>query len=496
MRNLLQYEYSRTLNQIADFLEASHAQVNPSIHGITLNSREVRSGDLFVALQGANTHGITFLHDAISAGAAAVLTDHSGFEVASMQSSLPALVTKNLRSALGPLSSWFYGAPSHDLRLYGITGTNGKTTVAYLLEHIWRANRRESGLMGTVEVKVGSERFPSLRTTMEAPDLQALLATFSERHIANVVMEVSSHALALHRVDGSRFSAVGFTNLSQDHLDFHGDMESYFRAKKRLFTLSFAESAVINVDSEWGTRLYQEAAIPALDISMTNRKAAWHLIETFPGSVRGMHFSVRGPNGLLIDVQTPLVGEYNIANAMMAMALAVDSGIDPLSAADALANAYGAPGRMERIDHPDGVNVLIDYAHSPDAVERVLSAVRANTPGRVIGILGCGGDRDSSKRPLMGAALARGCDIAIFTSDNPRNESAEAIIAQMEPSRFANVTVEIDRRKAIEYGLNIAMKGDVLLILGKGHESGQEINGVVHPFDDRDVTRELIGKSR
>jgi UDP-N-acetylmuramoyl-L-alanyl-D-glutamate--2,6-diaminopimelate ligase len=229
---------------------------------------------------------------------------------------------------------------------------------------------------------------------------------------------------------------------------------------------------------------------------MTNRKAAWHLIETIPTSVRGMQFSVRGPNGLLIDVQTPLVGEYNIANAMMAMALAVDSGVDPLSAADALASAHGAPGRLERIDHPDGVNVLIDYAHSPDAVERVIAAVRANTPGRVIGILGCGGDRDSSKRPLMGAALAQGCDIAIFTSDNPRSESAEEIIAQMEPQRFSNVTVEIDRRSAIEYGLSIAMKGDVLLILGKGHESGQEINGVVHPFDDRAVTRDLIGKNR
>ena len=496
MRNLLQYEYSRTLNQIADFLEASHVQANPSVHGITLNSREVRGGDMFVALQGANTHGMKFLHDVMNAGASAILTDYAGFEIASNQSSLPILVTKNLRGALGPLSSWFFGAPSHDLRLYGITGTNGKTTVAYLLEHIWHVNRRESGLMGTVEVKVGSDRFPSSRTTMEAPELQALLATFSERHISNVVMEVSSHSLALHRVDGSRFTAVGFTNLSQDHLDFHGDMESYFRAKKRLFTLSFAENAIINVDSEWGARLYQEASIPALDISMTNRKAAWHLIETIPTSVRGMQFSVRGPNGLLIDVQTPLVGEYNIANAMMAMALAVDSGVDPLSAADALASAHGAPGRLERIDHPDGVNVLIDYAHSPDAVERVIAAVRANTPGRVIGILGCGGDRDSSKRPLMGAALAQGCDIAIFTSDNPRSESAEEIIAQMEPQRFSNVTVEIDRRSAIEYGLSIAMKGDVLLILGKGHESGQEINGVVHPFDDRAVTRDLIGKNR
>ena len=496
MRNLLQYEYARTLNQIADFLEITHAIENPNIHGITLNSKEVRDGDLFVALQGANAHGIAFLSDAATAGAAAVLTDNAGYEIAATMSAMPMLVTKDVRGALGSLSSWFFGAPSHDLRLYGITGTNGKTTVSYLLDHIWRENRRETGLMGTVEVKVGSERYPSARTTLEAPDLQALLASFSERHIANVVMEVSSHSLALHRVDGTRFATVAFTNLSQDHLDFHGDMESYFKAKKRLFTLSFAENAIINVDSEWGMRLYQEASIPALDISLTDRKAAWHLLEHLPTSARGMQFSVRGPNGVLLDIQTPLVGDYNIANAMMAIALAVDSGIDPLSAAAALSNAYGAPGRLERIEHPDGVNVLIDYAHSPDAVERVIAAVKANTPGRVIGILGCGGDRDMSKRPLMGAALAHGCDIAIFTSDNPRSESAEAIIAQMGPERFSNVEVKIDRRSAIEFGLSKAIKGDVLLILGKGHESGQEINGVIHPFDDRAVTRELIGNSR
>jgi UDP-N-acetylmuramoyl-L-alanyl-D-glutamate--2,6-diaminopimelate ligase len=209
-----------------------------------------------------------------------------------------------------------------------------------------------------------------------------------------------------------------------------------------------------------------------------------------------MQFSVRGPNGILLDVYTPLVGEYNIANSIMAIALAVESGIDPLSAAQALSNAYGAPGRLERVEHPDGVDVLVDYAHSPDAVERVISAIKSKTPGRIIGILGCGGDRDSSKRSLMGAALAQGCDIAIFTSDNPRSESAEAIIAQMLPERFTNVEVEIDRRKAIERGLALAIKGDVLLILGKGHESGQEINGVIHPFDDRDVTRELIGKNQ
>lgn len=501
MRDLLQYEYSRTLNQISDFLEISHAANNPLIRGLTLNSKEVRAGDLFVALQGIHTHGISFLDEVIRAGAVAVLTDHNGYESAikthsNQSDALPILAARDVRGALGPLASWFYGVPSHDLRLYGVTGTNGKTTVSYLLDHIWRENRRESGLMGTVEVKIAGDRYPSTRTTLEAPDLQALLATFSERHIRNVVMEVSSHALALHRADGARFATVAFTNLSQDHLDFHGDMESYFKAKKRLFTLSFAESAIINVDTEWGRRLYHEASIPALDLSLTNRKAGWHLIERMPHGAGGMQFAVRGPNGVLLDVRTPLVGEYNIANAMMAIALAVDSGIDPLAAADALSNANGAPGRLERIDHPDGVSVLIDYAHSPDAVERVISAVKANTPGRVIGILGCGGNRDSSKRPLMGAALATGCDLAIFTSDNPRGESAEAIIAEMGPDRFSNVEVEIDRRKAIERGLALAIKGDVLLILGKGHESGQEIRGVIHPFNDRDVARELIGKGR
>ena len=497
---MLQYEYSRTLNQIADFLEISRASENPVIHGITLNSKDVQRGDLFIALQGVKTHGITFLDEVSAAGAVAILTDHTGFDAAlktiDKATNAPTiLTTRDARGALGPLASWFYGAPSQKLRLYGITGTNGKTTVTYLVDHIWRANRRETGLMGTVEVKIGPDSFPSARTTLEAPDLQKLLATYCERHISNVVMEVSSHSLALHRVDGTRFSTVGFTNLSQDHLDFHGDMDSYFKAKKRLFTLSFAENAIINVDTEWGAKLYQEASIPALDISLSNRKAGWHLVEVSPTSGRGMHFTVRGPNGVLLDIHTPLVGEYNIANSIMAIALAVDSGIDPLAAADALSNATGAPGRLERINHPDGVSVLVDYAHSPDAVERVIAAVKANTPGRVIGVLGCGGNRDSSKRPLMGAALANGCDIAIFTSDNPRDESAEGIIADMQPERFTNVEVEIDRRKAIERGLALALKGDVLLILGKGHESGQEVNGVIYPFDDREVTRELIGRN-
>lgn len=501
MRELLQYEYSRSLHQIADFLEITHAVKDVLVTGISLDSQKIDSGDLFVALQGAKTHGILFMNQAIADGAAAILTDESGYTIAQEKFGAKAnapliLAAKNLRGALGPLSAWFYGAPSHDLRLYGVTGTNGKTTVAYLLDHIWRENKRHSGLMGTVETKIGQERFPSVRTTGEAPDLQALLATFSERHIANVVMEVSSHALALHRVDGTRFATVGFTNLSQDHLDFHGDMESYYRAKKRLFTLSFAESAIINVDSEWGARLYAEASIPALDLSLTNRKSAWHLVDYSATTPSGMNFSVRGPNGVLLDVSTPLVGDYNVANALMAIALAVDSGIDPLSAAAALSTAQGAPGRLERVAHPEGVHVLIDYAHSPDAIERVLVAVRANLPGRVIGVLGCGGDRDPGKRPLMGAALAQGCDIAIFTSDNPRSESASEIIEQMGPKRFTNVTVEIERKVAIERALEQAIKGDVVLILGKGHETGQEINGIIHPFDDREITQELIGKRR
>jgi UDP-N-acetylmuramoyl-L-alanyl-D-glutamate--2,6-diaminopimelate ligase len=498
MRSLLEYEYARSLNQIADFLEIPHVSANPLIRGLSLDSREIVAGDLFIALQGAHAHGMEFLQQVRKSGASAVITDNRGYEIAAaslneQKDDFPILITRDLRSALGPLSAWFYGAPSHDIRLYGITGTNGKTTVAYLLDQIWQVNRRDSGLMGTVEVRIGSDRYPSLRTTLEAPNLQALLAAYSERHISNVVMEVSSHALALHRVDGTRFASVAFTNLSQDHLDFHGDMESYFKAKKRLFTLSFAESAIINTDTEWGARLYQEASIPALDLSLTNRLAAWHLVEVIDKSSRGMQFTARGPNGVLLDVQTPLVGDYNIANALMALALAVDSGIDPLSAADALRNAQGAPGRMERIEHPEGVSILVDYAHSPDAIARVISAVRGNTPGRIIGILGCGGDRDSTKRPLMGSALASGCDIAIFTSDNPRSESPEQIIAQMNPELFTNVEVELDRRKAIERGISLAFKGDVVLILGKGHESGQEIQGVIHPFDDRQIAREVIG---
>jgi UDP-N-acetylmuramoyl-L-alanyl-D-glutamate--2,6-diaminopimelate ligase len=499
MRDLLQYEYSRTLNQIADFLEISHATENPLIRGLSLNSQKIESGDLFLALQGVNTHGIRFLNQVKSAGAGAILTDDTGYEIWQSDSSnnvqpLPILVTKNVRGVLGPLSSWFYGGPSHDLRLYGVTGTNGKTTVSYLLDHIWRQNKRESGLMGTVETRVGAESFPSVRTTVEAPDLQALLATFSERHISNVVMEVSSHSLALHRVDGTRFATVAFTNLSQDHLDFHFHMESYYRAKRRLFTLSFAENAIICTDTEWGSRLYSEASIPALDISLVSKKAAWHLVDLPTTSPNGTQFSMRGPNGILLDVNTQLKGEYNVANAMMAIALAVDSGIDPLSAGAALANALGAPGRLEKVAHPGGVQVFIDYAHTPDAVARVIAAVRTNHSGQIIGVLGCGGDRDSSKRPLMGAALAQGCDIAIFTSDNPRTEDARSIIEQMEPKRFTNVRTEMERHNAIELALELAAPGDLVLILGKGHESGQEINGVVYPFIDSKVAKEIIGR--
>jgi UDP-N-acetylmuramoyl-L-alanyl-D-glutamate--2,6-diaminopimelate ligase len=295
-------------------------------------------------------------------------------------------------------------------------------------------------------------------------------------------------------VDGTRFATVAFTNLSQDHLDFHGDMESYYRAKRRLFTLSFAENAIISTDTEWGSRLYSEASIPALDISLVSKKAAWHLVDLPTTSPNGTQFSMRGPNGILLDVNTQLKGEYNVANAMMAIALAVDSGIDPLSAGAALANALGAPGRLEKVAHPGGVQVFIDYAHTPDAVARVIAAVRTNHSGQIIGVLGCGGDRDSSKRPLMGAALAQGCDIAIFTSDNPRTEDARSIIEQMEPKRFTNVRTEMERHNAIELALELAAPGDLVLILGKGHESGQEINGVVYPFIDSEVAKEIIGR--
>jgi UDP-N-acetylmuramoyl-L-alanyl-D-glutamate--2,6-diaminopimelate ligase len=410
-----------------------------------------------------------------------------------MIKSVPVLVVTNARKSAAILTSWFYGEPMRDLFSIGITGTNGKTTVSTLCHQIFQSAGQETGLIGTVETRIGNEVLSSTRTTPEAAELQALVATMRERHCRNLVMEVSSHAIALERIRGSYFAAVGFTNLSQDHLDFHGNMENYFAAKSKLFTYEYADQAFINVDDSYGQLLAEKTELPVQSISRFNENATWHYTRIEEG-IAYSDISIRGVGGILIDSRTTLRGGFNFDNLLMAVAICVESGIDPMDIQTLIPHLVGAVGRLEPVNLGQNFTALVDYAHSPDAVSRVLAAVREMTDKRVIGVLGCGGDRDASKRNAMGQELSLRSDIAIFTSDNPRSENPQTILEQMtnglkisEPSAIVQ-----DRSKAIELAVNLAQPGDVVIVLGKGHERGQEIAGVVHPFDDRLVLAHAI----
>lgn len=399
---------------------ASLHGANVSFTGVTHADSDVEAGDLFLAIPGARVHGATFIESAMKRGAVAVLTDEAGLLHCA---GIPALVVKDVRTAGALVAASLYKYPTRDLTSIGITGTNGKTTVSTLLYQIFEAVGRDTGLIGTVETRIGAEVVKSSRTTPEASELQALAAVMRERHMRHLVMEVSSHALSLKRMKGSHFSIAAFTNLSQDHLDFHHDMDSYFAAKAQLFSSEYAEQAFINIDSPYGQRLASETQIPVTTVSRTNKEATWHFVETHNVS-RGVEFSIRGAGGILIESQTRLFGGFNLDNLLLAVAIAVECGIDPIELAAVIPTLTGAPGRLESVSLGQRYTALVDYAHSPDAVSNVLAAVREFTPGKIIAVLGCGGDRDASKRPLMGAALLHGADIAIFTSDNPRDRKS------------------------------------------------------------------------
>ena len=477
-------EFKRTVEAVAAIANATlTGNASTVISGLTLNSNTVQEGDLFIALPGEKAHGADFAADAIARGAVAVLTDAEG---ASKISGVPVIVSSNPRRAAGVISAWFYSEPMRDLYSVGVTGTNGKTTVTTLLHQIMSAAGRESGLIGTVETRIGDEVVASKRTTPESSELQALSAVMRERHMRNLVMEVSSHAIALERIRGSHFSVVAFTNLAQDHLDFHKTMDDYFAAKSKLVTFEFADLAVINIDDAYGVRLASSTELPVMTVSRHDHNATWHYVSITRDYV-GAHVAIRGSAGILIEGKVHLHGGYNFDNLLMAVAIATESGIDPIDIAAILPQLTGAAGRLEAVRLGQNFTALVDYAHSPDAVARVLETAHEITDGRVIAVLGCGGDRDSSKRPLMGKALHEGADVAIFTSDNPRSEKPDAILVQMtlgldiqEPSAIIE-----DRADAIRAAVNEAQAGDVVLVLGKGHEKGQEIAGVNHPFDDR-----------
>ena len=452
--------------------------------GCTHDSRAVQPGDVYAALPGAHVHGADFAAQAVAAGAVAVLTDAEGAARVSdtLPETLPVLVAGTPRQVLGDVASWVHGHPSRALTVLGVTGTNGKTTTAFLLEAGLRAAGHVSGLVGTVVTRIRDEAVPSVRTTPEATDLHALFAAMREQGVTAVAMEVSSHALAYGRVDGVRFDVSAFTNLSQDHLDFHADMEDYFQAKASLFTPRRSARGVVNADDAHGRRLLAEPQVPLVSVGSD---ADWP-VHDVTLRADGSSFCV-GPAAAAVR----LPGDFNVSNAAVAVVTLAEAGVDLDAAVSGVAGLPGVPGRMERVDLGQPFAALVDYAHTPDAVATLLASVREVTPGRVIVVLGCGGDRDRGKRPLMGRAAVSGADLAVFTSDNPRSEDAEAILAEMGDGWAHRDT---DRRAAIAWAVAQARPGDAVVVAGKGHETGQDVGGVVTPFDDREVLREVLSR--
>ena len=478
--------------------QRAHVGGPGGLTGITHDSRSVRPGDLYAALPGGTVHGARFSEAAAAAGAVAVLTDPAGRQGA-IASGLPVLVVADPRARLGEVAAWIYGEPSDKLLLIGVTGTAGKSTTTYLLECGLRAAGYQTGLIGGVETRIGDSAAVSVLTTPEATDLQALLATMVERRVGAAAMEVSSHALALGRVAGSHYDVAIFTNLSQDHLDFHASMDEYFAAKSELFTPKYARAGVVNVDDRRGRELAAQAPIPVTTFSAEGRRAAdWRAVDVRSGA-DGSTFRVIGPGGVEADGSVALPGGFNVANALAAIVALVETGVSLAAAVAGVAACAGPPGRLERVDRGQDFTVLVDYAHKPGAVEALLTVMRDVTQGSLVVVLGCGGDRDRGKRRLMGSAAARLADVAILTNDNPRSEDPLAILAEMMAGAIevpqkerAQVVVQPDRAAAISLAIASAGKGDVVIIAGKGHEHGQYIGGAVIPFDDRKVAAEAL----
>ncbi len=447
---------------------------SPLLAGVTIDSREVAQGDLFACVPGGRVDGHAFAADAVAAGAAVLVVDHE------LDVAVPQLVVDDVRAAVGPLAAAVHDHPSRRLAVVGVTGTNGKTTTTNLLAAVLDAHGWPCGVIGTLT---------GPRTTPEAPELQARLATFATEGRRAVAMEVSSHALALHRVDGTRFRVAVFTNLSQDHLDLHGTMERYFAAKARLFEPGLSDEGVVCVDGPYGELLADAASIPVTRFSMADATdvtlAADHVTFRWSGQT----------------IRLGMGGRFNVANALAAATAARRLDLPAATIAEALSAAPPVPGRFEPVDAGQPFAVVVDYAHTPDGLREVLRSAReAADGGRVLVVFGCGGDRDAAKRPGMGTIAADGADVVVVTSDNPRREDPAAIISAVlsgiSPGTPARVVTEPDRRAAIGLALSEARRGDVVVVAGKGHEPYQEIGDDKVPFDDRAVARELLGGAR
>lgn len=459
------------------------------VTGVTLRDRDVQAGDLFAALPGSSAHGAEFARGAVARGAVAVLTDPDGLARIGADAELPVLVHRHPRSVLGEVAATVYGRPAERLRIIGVTGTSGKTTTTYLVEAGLRAAGRVAGLIGTVGIRVDGRDQTSALTTPEAPDLQALLAAMLEQGVDTVVMEVSSHALSLGRVDGVRFAVGGFTNLSRDHLDFHPTMADYFDAKARLFrpgSPTRAELAVVCVDDDAGREMARLAEAP-VTVSATGRVADWQVEQVSTVGRGAQEFTVIDPAGVHHGLCIELPGQFNVANCLLAAALLDAVGVSPEQAAPGL-RAATVPGRLEAVERGQQFLALVDYAHKPGALQAVLEALRAQTRGRIAVVFGAGGNRDPGKRAPMGRVAAELADLVVVTDDNPRDEDPAAIRAAVVAGAAGGSAelVEIgDRRAAIGHAVAWARPGDVVLVAGKGHEAGQTAGGRTLPFDDR-----------
>jgi UDP-N-acetylmuramoyl-L-alanyl-D-glutamate--2,6-diaminopimelate ligase len=450
---------------------------------VAYDARSVTPGALFCCIPGETFDGHGFARAAVDGGAAGLLVERWLDDL-----DVPQLRVGSVRRAIGPVAAAAFGHPARAMRTVGVTGTNGKTTTTYLLEAVLGTAGLRPGVIGTTGARIDGSPVAIDRTTPEAPDLQRLLARMRDAGLGAVAMEVSSHALEHRRVGGMRFDVAVFTNLSQDHLDLHGTMEAYFAAKARLFEPEASAHGVVNVDDPWGARLAASAGIPSTTYALDAEADA--RADDVRVDDRGGSFRFDG-----VAFRTPLRGRFNVANALAAVVAARALGIDPATAASGLAEVRTVPGRMEPIDAGQGFLVMVDYAHTPDSIQHVLRGARPLTAGRVIVVFGCGGDRDRAKRSPMGEAATRSADLTIITSDNPRSEDPLAIITEIEPGARAgggHYTIEPDRRTAIRDALRAARRGDVVVIAGKGHETGQDIGGEVVPFDDRAVAREEL----
>jgi UDP-N-acetylmuramoyl-L-alanyl-D-glutamate--2,6-diaminopimelate ligase len=488
---------THTLADVLGHLVAGHevaegrGDLSTSFRGLTLDSRRVSPGDLYAALPGSHGHGAAYWPEARAAGAVAVVTDTEGALLVGGE--VPALVVPEVRPVLGPLAVLVYGDPAARLRMVGVTGTQGKTTTTRLLEGGLAGAGVPAAVIGTVGTRMLGEDVASALTTPEAPELQRLLRQMVDRGVEACAMEVSSHALVMGRVGGFAFDVAVFLNLGRDHLDFHRDMDDYFDAKASLFTPAHSHRGLVNVDDPWGRRLVERTGVPVATMSSLGADADWVASDVEP-SEAGATFRVAGP-GVDVRAGCPIPGAFNVANTLAAIAAAATTGYDAAAVAGAIGRGPGVPGRLERIDEGQDFEVVVDYAHKPDAVAAALAALRPVTRRRLLVVIGAGGDRDPGKRPLMGEIAAAGADVLVVTDDNPRSEDPAAIRAAIldGTSGGGAEVVEVgDRRAAIAEALRRAGPGDVVLIAGKGHETGQEVGGVLHPFDDRAVVREEL----